>query len=470
MKGQNISIRARLIMVLAFSIAVIILMFLVGVHSIEHLGGDIAVYQEACDEAGVVVELEWESMGWVKRAEMFLIIFMLIGVTLATTAAILLVCNIKGCLKKLANIANKLAVGDTDVEFSSLGKNEFGVIMDDFQKVASAIKSSADLAEQIAGGNLTVEVEPLSENDTLANALKTLVDDNNDVLSTIKTASLEVNTGAEQVAAASQSLAQGSTEQASAIEEVTESIEGIAAKTKENAVQANEANELVHVASKDAKDGSQRMNELKIAMGEINEASENISKIIKVIDDIAFQTNILALNAAVEAARAGSYGKGFAVVAEEVRNLAFKSSQAATETAAMIEDSISKVRNGSRLADDTVTALTHIVNQVEKIVDIIDNIAEASNNQEIALTQVNQAIMQVSQVVQTNSATSEECAAASEQLSSQATNLLGTIERFKLKGGSSYGSSAVSSKNYVPVSNNYSGDGDIKLSTGLGKY
>ena len=340
-----------------------------------------------------------------------------------------------------------------------------------FKECADELKISAEAAAEIANYNLTVDVNPRSDKDMLGNALKKLVKDNNDVMSMIKRASLEVNTGAGQVAAASQSLAQGSTEQASAIEQVTASIRDIAAKTKDNANQANEANKLVHMASEDATDGNRRMTEMKTAMKEINDSSENISKIIKVIDDIAFQTNILALNAAVEAARAGSYGKGFAVVAEEVRNLASKSSQAATETAAMIEDSIAKVHAGSNLADETAAALVNIVEQVQKIVGITSNIALASNNQATALEQVDQAIEQVSQVVQTNSATSEECAAASEQLSGQASNLLNTIERFKLKGNTSFGDYSYSGKSSAAGSAvSFGGDDEIKLSADFGKY
>ena len=158
---------------------------------------------------------------------------------------------------------------------------------------------------------------------------------------------MQVTTGSEQVASASQSLAQGSTEQASALEQITASIDEIADRTKVNAAQANDANTLVHEAKSGAVRGNAQMGEMIEAMHEINSASENISKIIKVIDDIAFQTNILALNAAVEAARAGEHGKGFAVVAEEVRSLAGKSAQAASETAELIEDSISKGSKGS---------------------------------------------------------------------------------------------------------------------------
>ena len=212
------------------------------------------------------------------------------------------------------------------------------------------------------------------------------------------------------------------------------------------------------------------MQDMVVAMQEINKASEGISKIIKVIDDIDFQTHILACNAAVEAAIAGEAGKGFAVVAEEVRNLAAKSSSAAAETAEMIEDSIQKVEAGSRIANETAKALGEITAVVKQSEAIITEIAEASNYQATAITQIDQAIEQVSQVVQTNSATSEECAAASMELSNQATKVRDLLSIYKLKSNSGMGMDMDDS-----MSNSYSSGYDkneqiISLKDGFGKY
>jgi methyl-accepting chemotaxis protein len=189
------------------------------------------------------------------------------------------------------------------------------------------------------------------------------------------------------------------------------------------------------------------MKEMKRAVDEINSASTSIYKIIKVIDEIAFQTNILALNAAVEAARAGQHGKGFAVVAEEVRNLAARSAKAAKETTDMIEGSIKKAETGTVIANETSEALNKIVENTVKVADFISQIAVASNEQAEGIGQINAAVMQVSTVVQTNSATSEESASASEELASQAEMLKDQVSQFNLKRNSNFSAYGNSVKN-----------------------
>jgi methyl-accepting chemotaxis protein len=241
-----------------------------------------------------------------------------------------------------------------------------------------------------------------------------------------------VASGSRQVSEGSQSLSQGTTEQASSIQELTATITEIAAQTRQNATNANEANQLASQARENAIKGNQQMQHMIEAMTEISTSSSNISKIIKVIDDIAFQTNILALNAAVEAARAGQHGKGFAVVAEEVRNLAARSAEAARETTVLIEGSIQKVGDGNAIALETGKSLDMIVEDISRTDDLIDSIANASNEQASGLAQINEGVVQVSNVVQANSATSEQSAAASEELSSQAQLLKELTGSFKL--------------------------------------
>ena len=334
--------------------------------------------------------------------------------------------------KQASYVTLKLAEGDTEIEIGEIHNDEFGKLLEEYMILIEATELQANIAREVADGNLTIKVEPRGEKDVLGLALRQMVERNHHALSNINESAFQVMTSSNQVASASEALAQGSTEQASAIQEITSSMAEIAEKTKQNASQANDANKLVTNAIDEVKQGNERMKEMMSAMNDINVSSENISRIIKVIDDIAFQTNILALNAAVEAARAGEAGKGFAVVAEEVRNLAAKSADAASETAEMIEDSIRKVEIGSKIANDTANALELITEDVSKSGQLIIGIAEASNYQASAVAQINQAINQVSEVVQTNSATSEECAAASEELSIQAAHMQELLSIYQL--------------------------------------
>ena len=381
------------------------------------------------------------------NSNLFSIGLVVLSVLITVILSANLIKAINKSVMQLSRAAKEIASGRVDVEMVKYHNDEFGELVDEYTKVINNIKYQAGIAEEVANGNLTVQVNVKSSDDVLTGALKQLVHDNLNALSNISDAGSQVTISSSQVASASQALAQGSTEQASAIEEITASIDEIAEKTKRNAEEANEAAGLVVRAIEDVKHGNEQMHDMMTAMQEINKSSESISKIIKTIDDIAFQTNILALNAAVEAARAGEAGKGFAVVAEEVRSLAAKSASAAAETAELIEDSINKVNSGSKIADDTAKALEAITNVVQQSEVIINGIAESSNYQATAVAQIEQAITQVSQVVQTNSATSEQCAAASEELSNQASRMREMLSIYNLGNGStgSFRSSASAS-------------------------
>ena len=234
-----------------------------------------------------------------------------------------------------------------------------------------------------------------------------------------------------QIADGAQTLAQGATDQAATVEELSAAISEIAEKTEENAKLAEQAAQLANTIMQNAEKGSHQMEEMTSAVSDINRASQQIGKVIKVIDDIAFQTNILALNAAVEAARAGQHGKGFAVVAEEVRNLAAKSAEAAKDTSELIANSIEKAEQGERIAQETAVSLGEIVNGIDQSNKLITDIAQASKSQSVGLSQINNGIEQVTQVVQQNSATAQESAAAAHELKDQSDALEQLIERFQ---------------------------------------
>ena len=294
------------------------------------------------------------------------------------------------------------------------------------------LNEKEEIALRIADGDLTVEVPVASDKDVLSIAMQKMATSLRQIIAHLKTAGEEIAAGAVQVSDASQTLSQGATEQASSLEEINSSMVEMATQTKVNAENAAEADKLAREAREAAVDGNGQMQRMVSAMDEIDQSSQNISKIIKVIDEIAFQTNLLALNAAVEAARAGKHGKGFAVVAEEVRNLAARSSKAARETATLIESSVVKTSNGSAMANETAHKLNEIVEAIGKVTNLVEGIAAASNEQAQGISQVNGGLNQIDHVTQRNTANAEESAAASEELSGQAAGVQNLLTRFRI--------------------------------------
>ncbi|MEG1895130.1 MAG: methyl-accepting chemotaxis protein [Oscillospiraceae bacterium] len=289
---------------------------------------------------------------------------------------------------------------------------------------------------EMAGGNFTVRSESYDEYKgeyiQIMDSMRALGIGQKNTLSQISTAADQVSSGSDQVASGAQELSQGATEQASSVEELSATVTQLTSQIATNAEHAASANSISNETSTEVEIGNRKMSEMMDAMKEITEKSGEIGKIIKTIEDIAFQTNILALNAAVEAARAGSAGKGFAVVADEVRNLAQKSAEAAKNTTALIEGSITAVENGTKIADDTAKSLSIIVEKVNSVKDVIAEIATASAQQAEGASQISIGIDQISSVTQTNSATAEQSAAASEELSSQSEMLKNLMSKYRL--------------------------------------
>jgi methyl-accepting chemotaxis protein len=364
-----------------------------------------------------------------------------------TPAFVAMMQNVENVIREVDQLATAGISGDLQARGNAAQfEGGYRRIINGFNQTLDAIiepiNETSTVLQEMAAGRLDVAVEGNYQGGyaLLAQAVNHMVDSFNEVLGEFYNAAIQVTSSAQNVADSSQVISQAAAEQAATTEEITASITEIATQTKQNAENATRANNLAVSAQDQATAGNKQMEKMLEAMTAINTSSASISKIIKVIDDIAFQTNILALNAAVEAARAGQYGKGFAVVAEEVRTLAARSATAAKETTALIESSIEKVDGGTQIANETAQSLVKIAEGIARTTALVGDIAIASNEQASGITQVNQGIDQIAQVTQTNTATAEQSAAASEELVSQAEILKGMIQKFKLKKSETHSS------------------------------
>lgn len=335
-----------------------------------------------------------------------------------------------------------------------------GQYQGDYAALKNALNTTVDLMpfreciailQELSNGNFNVSMQGAYKGDSLdlKNALNKTIDSVSQTLAQVIAVVEQVSLGAQQVATASNDLAQGAQHQAAALEEISSSMTEIGAQTKLNAKGSEQANMLVQESQRTAELGTIEMERLTQAMNAISDGSRNISKIIKVIDEIAFQTNLLALNAAVEAARAGRHGLGFAVVAEEVRNLAARSATAAKETADLIEGSIEKVQNGNALVGKTGEVLHRIAENSTVVAQNVAEIASASKEQSTAIDQINIGLNQIDSVTQQNTANTESSATAAEELSAQARELRALIARFQLSNSHAHIANGFGS---VPVS------------------
>lgn len=336
-------------------------------------------------------------------------------------------------IKDLAENTRKLATGDINIPLDYESGDEVGALVVELRQLVAAIRHQSDVLTVVADGDYTASIPVRSEEDIMNRAINQLIERNNVMLNEIRSSASQVSSAAAQISNGAQSLATGSSEQAASIEEFNAALTELQEKTNHNADNSAKAQEANTKTAVGLADSIRSMGEMLEAMKAIDESSQNITKVIKVIDDIAFQTNILALNAAVEAARAGQHGKGFAVVADEVRNLAAKSAEAARETAELIEGSSERVKEGNEIVKKTNSNLESAAENARESTRIVEQVASASINQARAITEINQGMEQISTIVQANSATAEESAAASEEMSTQAIVMNEIIARFKLR-------------------------------------
>lgn len=363
-----------------------------------------------------------------------------ISVLITLYIAIKIIRNLTYPIAEIEKAVVAMAEGNMHTEVTYQSKDELGILAENLRFVlktlAGYIEHICSRMDSLASGDLTVsmDMEYLGEFESIRHSGNKIIESLNDTLGQIEDASSQVASSSEQVSSGAQALSQGTTEQASSVEELVATLSELSNQVSQTAQNSRDVNTLITDTGAEVNNSNKMMESMMQAMTKINSCSSEIEKIIKTIEDIAFQTNILALNAAVEAARAGEAGKGFAVVADEVRSLASKSAEAAKETTSLISNSLTAVAEGNSIATDTQKSLQKVVASAGKISTNMARITEASDIQAEGIQQVTIGIDQISSVIQTNSATAQQSAAASEELSSQANLLQTLVHHFHLKG------------------------------------
>lgn len=369
------------------------------------------------------------------------------GTVVTTIVALVLTCltmsrfaaKLTKPIAQIAEISREIAGGNYDVEIAYTSGNEIGDMAQNFRDMVAAnrevILDTERCLKELAQGNFAVatSVDYPGVFKNIETAMDEIITSLSNVMTGIRDSSDQVNTSATQVAEASSSLSQGASEQAAAVEQLAATIHQITGQVKENAEASQNAQTLITDVRTGIEGSNAEMQNLTDAMQTIAKRADEINNIIKIIDDIAFQTNILALNAAVEAARAGTAGKGFSVVADEVRSLAAKSAESVKDTSVLIEACNEAIRDGSRIAAETAAELQSVVDKTITSAELVTTISTACAEQSDRLVEVNSGIEQISRVVQSNSAVAEESAAASDELAGQATRLQKMLARFRVR-------------------------------------
>ncbi|MCO4783346.1 MAG: methyl-accepting chemotaxis protein [Candidatus Cloacimonetes bacterium] len=335
-------------------------------------------------------------------------------------------------IKDATNFAIEVQKGKLSNRLKLDSKDEIGELALALNKMADELQNKANMAKIISSGDLTQQFSMASEDDVLGSSLQSMLVELRDLVKQVTLAANNVTLQSGQISEFSQLLADGSGQQSGAIQDITSTMTELGTMSAQTASNAKEASELSQQGILSASAGTERMEKMVSAMGEIQQSSQNMAKVIKNIDEIAFQTNMIALNAAVEAARAGQMGKGFAVVAEEVRSLAGRSAEAAQQSTTMIEESFEEVKSGQEISGETASALNEIVASYEQVSSRVTKISEASVEQDLGIVGVTKRLDQIDSVTQKNTANAEEMAAAATELSNGAKELQNLLEKFQV--------------------------------------